>query len=126
MVQERESPKRREAKWQGRSTKRRGRKAPGPRRLAQLPWRQVRNPYRPIEVLTPEGLAAITETAYRILEEIGMDFMHPEALEILKNAGAEVTPGSERVRLDRGFVTEALAHVRAGISRSTRATPPTT
>ncbi len=94
-------------------TRRSGRKAPGPKELAQLEWRQVQNPYSPVEVLSPEGIAAITETAFRILEEVGMDFMHPEALQILKDAGAEVTPGSDRVHLDRAFVKEALAHVRS-------------
>jgi trimethylamine--corrinoid protein Co-methyltransferase len=74
-----------------------------------LPWRRIDNPYAPIEVLSEEGLLAITETAYRILEEIGMDFLHPAALEILKNAGAEVESGGERVRLDRGLVREAIA-----------------
>ncbi len=91
------------------SARRRGRKPAGPRELQQLPWRRIDNPYAPIEVLSEEGLLAITETAYRILEEIGMDFLHPAALEILKNAGAEVESGGERVRLDRGLVREAIA-----------------
>ena len=78
------------------SARRRGRKPAGPRELQQLPWRRIDNPYAPIEVLSEEGLLAITETAYRILEEIGMDFLHPAALEILKNAGAEVESGVRR------------------------------
>ncbi len=77
--------------------------------MNQLPWRRIDNPYAPIEVLSEEGVLAITETAFRILEEIGMDFLHPEALEILKNAGAEVESGAERVRFDRGLVREAIA-----------------
>ena len=72
--------------------------------LSQLPRRRLSNPYRPIEVLGAEEIAAIHETSLRILEEIGMDFLHPEGLAILRQAGAEVTPGSERVRLDRGLV----------------------
>jgi trimethylamine--corrinoid protein Co-methyltransferase len=77
--------------------------------MNQLPWRRIDNPYAPIEVLSEEGVLAITETAFRILEEIGMDFLHPEALEILKNAGAEIESGAERVRFDRGLVREAIA-----------------
>ena len=77
--------------------------------IQQLPWRQVRNPYRPFEILSDEHIEAIHNASMRILEEIGMDFMHPEALEILAAAGAEVEPGSERVRMDRGLVEEAVA-----------------
>jgi trimethylamine--corrinoid protein Co-methyltransferase len=60
-------------------------------------------------VLRPEQVEAIHDASLRILEEIGMDFLHPEALEILGRAGAEVEPGGQRVRLDRGLVTEAVA-----------------
>ena len=84
-----------------------------PRREAaafnQLPWRQVRNTYRPIEVLDEAQIEAIHDASLTILEEIGMDFLHPEALAILKDAGADVESGSERVRFDRGLVLEAVA-----------------
>ena len=77
--------------------------------FGQLPWQSLRNPYRPLEVLSADQVEAIHDASMRILEEIGMDFLHPEALEILRDAGAEVTPGSERVRFDRGLVEEAVA-----------------
>ena len=51
--------------------------------FGQLPWRNLRNPYRPIEVLEEGQVEAIHDASLRILEEIGMDFLHPEALEIL-------------------------------------------
>ncbi|HEY9539557.1 MAG TPA: trimethylamine methyltransferase family protein, partial [Kiloniellaceae bacterium] len=76
--------------------------------LKQLAWRVPQSPYRPLEVLTPEQIETISDAAFRILEEIGMDFLHPEALDILARAGATVTPGSQRVRLDRGLVKAAL------------------
>ncbi len=90
-----------------RSTPRRRRE--GAVGLAQLPWQQLENPLRPIEVLTEEQVERIHEASLTILEEIGMDFLHPEALEILAAAGADVEPGSQRVRLDRGLVMEAMA-----------------
>jgi len=77
--------------------------------LAQLPWRVPESPYQALEVLAPEQVEMIAEAAFRILEEVGMDFLHPEALDILAKAGAEVAPGSQRVRLDRGLVKQALA-----------------
>jgi trimethylamine--corrinoid protein Co-methyltransferase len=81
--------------------------------LRQLPWRIPVSPYRPLEVLTPEQVEMISDAAFRILEEVGMDFLHPEALAILAKAGAAVTPGSQRVRLDRGLITAALASAPA-------------
>ena len=77
--------------------------------LKQLPWRVLESPFQPLEVLSPEQIEMISDAAFRILEEVGMDFLHPEALEILGKAGAQVEPGSERVRFDRDLVKEALA-----------------
>ncbi|MEM7226142.1 MAG: trimethylamine methyltransferase family protein [Pseudomonadota bacterium] len=77
--------------------------------IAQLPWRGLSNPYPPLAPLSADQLEAIHQTSLQILEEIGLDFLHPEALEILSAAGVPVTPGSERVRLDRGLVEDAIA-----------------
>jgi len=88
--------------------------------LGQLAWRQVENPYPPFEILNAEQIDAICDTAYRILEEVGMDFLHPEALEILGRAGAKVEPGSERVRFDRGLIEEALSHAPASFTLHAR------
>ena len=79
--------------------------------LKQLPWRQYRNPYKPIEVLRPEQIEKIHEASLRILEEIGMEFLDAEALSILKSAGAKVDAASQRVKLDRGLVLESIAKV---------------
>ena len=75
--------------------------------ISQRPFKQVRLPYRPIEVLTEDQVEAIHDTSMQILEEIGMDFLHPEARDILEKAGARVEPGAERVRFDRGLIQEA-------------------
>src|SRR5262245_5743177 len=77
--------------------------------LKQLPWRNYRNPYRPLEVLNSDQLEAIHEASLRILEEIGMDFLDEESLGVLREAGAEVEPGSQRVRFDRGLVMASVA-----------------
>jgi trimethylamine--corrinoid protein Co-methyltransferase len=39
---------------------------------------------------------------------MGMDFMHGGAREILRQAGAEVKPGSERVRIPRELILQAI------------------
>ena len=79
--------------------------------MRQIPWRAVRNPYPPIEVATEEQIEAIHDASMRILEEIGMDFLHKQALDILSFGGAEVTSGTQRVRFDRGMVEEVMASV---------------
>lgn len=73
-----------------------------------MPWREVVNPYRPIEVLTPEQVEQIHQASLKILEEIGINFLLPEALEILREAGARVDTASECVRFDRGLIEESI------------------
>jgi trimethylamine--corrinoid protein Co-methyltransferase len=93
------------------------REAAGP---AQLPWRQIVNPYSPIEVLQPEQIERIHDTSLRILQEIGIDFLLPEACEILRAAGAEVAAGSARVRFERGFIEQHMATAPAGFTLHAR------
>ena len=78
-------------------------------RVNQRPWRQVENPFPPIEILDEDGLSAIEDAALTILEEIGMDFLHPRAHDILKAAGAKHEAGTDRIRFDRELVLEAVA-----------------
>ena len=51
------------------------------------------------ELLNAEGVALIHETAMTILEEIGVDFVDDEALDLWKNAGADIN--GKRVRIPR-------------------------
>ncbi len=65
-----------------------------------VPYITRKVPY--FEVLDEEGLSLIEHNADTILEEIGIEFRDdPEALEILKQGGAEVD--GERVRFPRGM-----------------------
>ena len=77
--------------------------------ISQLPWQIPEILDAPTEPLTEEGVRAIDDGAMRILEEIGIDFLHDEARAHLKDAGAEVDPGSTRVRFDRALVREMVA-----------------
>jgi trimethylamine--corrinoid protein Co-methyltransferase len=81
--------------------------------LRQLPWRNQRNPYKPIEVLSEDHLEAIHGTSLRILEEHGMEFLDQESLGLLKAAGAKVEPGTSLVRFDRGLILESIAKAPA-------------
>lgn len=95
----------------GRSGGRRGQREKGSRaepRVEQAPWRQPRNPYRPVEVVSADQLEAIHEASLQVLEEIGLDILSAEAKSILRQAGADVAKHGDRVRFDRGLVEEAI------------------
>ena len=79
------------------------------RAIEQMPWRIPLNTDRPTEPLPPEGVEAIHDGAMRILEEIGIEFLNPEAVEILRTAGCAVA--DTNIRMGRDFVMEMLAHV---------------
>ncbi len=81
--------------------------------LNQLPWRRHRNPYDPIRALSEDHVAAIHDTALRILEEFGLEFMDEEARSLLAAAGADIAPGSPIVRFDRGLIAASLAKAPA-------------
>lgn len=86
--------------------------------LQQMPWSIPKNIDRPIEPLTEEGVAAIHDGAMRILEEIGIVFLNPEALQILKEAGCQVE--GDLVRMDRGFVMEMVAKAPSSFTLTPR------
>ncbi|MCR9174955.1 MAG: trimethylamine methyltransferase family protein [Alphaproteobacteria bacterium] len=65
------------------------------------------NPHPPMQAISVDELEAIHNASLRVLEEIGIDFLLPEALEKLKAAGAKVD--GERVRFDSAMVAERLS-----------------
>ncbi|KMK68097.1 trimethylamine methyltransferase family protein [Puniceibacterium sp. IMCC21224] len=74
--------------------------------IDQMPWRLPINIDRPTEPLTEEGVVRIHDTAMRILEEIGIEFLNPEALELLRQAGCTIQ--GDNVRMGRDFVMEMV------------------
>ncbi len=79
--------------------------------VKQLPWRQVVNPYSPIEVLSTDQIEAIHLNSLALLERTGMRVLHEEARKILEKAGADVDHTTQMVRFDRGLVEEKVALV---------------
>ena len=61
--------------------------------FVQLSWRRLASPYPPMEIVSADQIEAIHEASLQVLEEIGMNFLLPEAREILRKAGAEVESG---------------------------------
>jgi len=74
--------------------------------IRQLPWTDVINIDHPTEPLPPEGVDAIHNGAMRVLEEIGIEFLHPDAVAILRDAGCIVD--GENVRMGRDLVMEMV------------------
>ncbi len=77
--------------------------------LADKPFRQLVNPYAPIEVISPEQLEQIHNASMHILENIGLEFLEDEAFTYWQQAGATTDPAARRVWLDRGLVQELVA-----------------
>ena len=73
----------------------------------QPDWCLPVNTDRPTEPLSADGVACIDAAVMRILEDIGIEFLNPEALDILRRAGATVT--GENVRMGRDMVREYVA-----------------
>jgi trimethylamine--corrinoid protein Co-methyltransferase len=84
-----------------------------PRRIAggvpRLAWRTLRNPFRPLEVVSADELEAIHRASLRILEEIGVECLGDRALDAFAGAGARVDRERRSVRLDGAQVEELVA-----------------
>ena len=71
-------------------------------------YRRLRNPFPPIPVFTEDRIEAIHESALRVLQELGIKILLPEARERFRAAGALVDDDSEMVRIGRDIVESAL------------------
>jgi trimethylamine---corrinoid protein Co-methyltransferase len=72
----------------------------------QRPWAQPRLRYGPTAVLSVDEIESIHRASLRVLSELGMDFLDPTARDVLKAAGAETSPDTQRVRFDPAMVEE--------------------
>ena len=92
--------------------RRRGRRGGGerPRVPAQRPFAQPRLHYRPTEVVSADELESIHHASLRVLSEIGMNFLDPDARRMLADAGATIghDGDDERVRFDPDMVVETI------------------
>jgi trimethylamine---corrinoid protein Co-methyltransferase len=81
---------------------------------AELPprqalYRHLVNPFEPLKVFSDDQIAAIHDSALRLLENQGMRVLLPEARATYRRGGAQVDESTLTVRLDRGLVTQSLA-----------------
>jgi trimethylamine--corrinoid protein Co-methyltransferase len=67
------------------------------------------NTLKRYELLSEEQVQQIHDHAMQILEEIGIDFLHPRSLDIFRQHGLKIE--DQRVRFDRAFVEEQTRRV---------------
>jgi trimethylamine--corrinoid protein Co-methyltransferase len=72
-------------------------------------YRRLRNPFTPQPVFSDDRIQAIHETALRVLEELGLKVLLPEARQLFASAGAIVDEESLMVRIGRDIVEAGLA-----------------
>jgi len=70
-------------------------------------YRQLRNPFPPMEVFSTDEVASMHDTALRTLEELGMKVLLPEARAVFAKGGARVD--GEMVYIGRDMVAAAIS-----------------
>ena len=86
----------------------RRRRRPERTQSAAPPKPQPKLAFPPVELVSKDELESIHQTALKVLREIGMDILHDEAKRLLKDAGADVDPNSDRVRFDPALVESKI------------------
>ncbi len=88
--------------------RRRGAEETAPRPARSAAYRQLTNRFIRQPAFTEDRVAAMHDTALRVLEELGIKVLNDEARERFRAAGASVD-SEGLVRLDRGMVEAAIA-----------------
>lgn len=88
--------------------------------LADKPFRQLVNPYAPLEVMSPAQLEQIHQASMHILENIGLEFLDDEAFACWQRTGAKTDPATRRVQPDRGLVLDLVAQAPAQFTLQAR------
>ena len=104
--------------------RREGHRAPRSRQSAigdrQLPWMQLRNVYRPVEIISADAVEAIHLASLKVLETTGISVQSDTVRALCVENGAELMGDGVRMRFDRGLIETALATVPSAFTLSTR------
>ncbi len=71
-------------------------------------YRNLRNPFPRMKLFSEDEVQAIHEDALRVLEDLGIKVLLPEARQIFAKAGCKVDEAEEMVWIGREIVAEAL------------------
>ena len=89
--------------------RRRGRGESQTLSVRQPDYRNLRNPFIPQPVFSDDQVHTIHATALKILQELGLKVLLPQALDLFRAAGAIVNEDTQMVRIGADIVTAALA-----------------
>jgi trimethylamine--corrinoid protein Co-methyltransferase len=90
-------------------TGRRGRRTAACVSAREVSYHPIFNNLPHPQVFSNDQVAAIHDTALRVLEELGIRVLHAGGRQRFNAAGATVDEDSQMVRIDRGLVASALA-----------------
>ena len=79
--------------------------------LSQSAWEQLTYRRRPAEILSDDQVEAIHRAGLKILREIGIAVLCPDARKAYAEAGFETEAGTERVRFDPDGLTALLSSI---------------
>ncbi|RFC68053.1 MULTISPECIES: trimethylamine methyltransferase family protein [Mesorhizobium] len=85
-------------------------KRPSSSSFDQPAFRQLRIPFTPTKFVSDDELESIHLASLRVLKEIGVEVLHDGARETMRQAGADLQSGSQRVRFDSDLIMEYIAH----------------
>ena len=77
--------------------------------LVQRPFKEVRNPYPPMEIISADQVESIHDASLKILRDIGIRVESKTALKLLKDVRAEVDWDTQHVRFDPDLINELVS-----------------
>ena len=80
-----------------------------PKPARTVAYRHLRHPFPPQPYFSADRVGEIHETALKVLEELGLKILYPEARDLFRKGGALVDEDSEMVRIGREIIGAALA-----------------
>ena len=89
---------------------------PQSKSVRKTDYRNLRNSFAPQGVFSSDEVEAIHETALRVLEELGIKVLLPEARRLYREAGAIVDEDTLMVRIGRDIVEAGLASAPRSIA----------
>ena len=78
----------------------------------KVDYRRLINPFEPVRLYSGDRIAAIHDMALKVLEELGMRLLLPEALDLLRTKapdGVSIDDDARHCRFGRELVAEAIA-----------------
>ncbi|MCV2867514.1 trimethylamine methyltransferase family protein [Defluviimonas sp. WL0002] len=88
--------------------RKRGESRTGSQGARAVRYHHLSHPFAPQSVFSDDAIAGMHDTALRVLEELGVRFLLPEARTIFAAAGAVVDEETQMVRIGRDIVASAL------------------